>query len=144
MRVDALLPFRPLVQVAVLSIGLSVGVIAKSADLDSENFAHYVTKFNSLDEGQADNFIPNANAWKWMVANAPLFNCPDKQLEETYYFRWWTYRKHIKQTPAGFVLTELITPVKHAGTFNTISCAAGHHLREGRWLRDAQRKSGAR
>src|SRR3990172_5360615 len=27
-----------------------------------------------------------------------------------YYFRWWTFRKHIKQTPAGLVLTEFITP----------------------------------
>jgi len=30
--------------------------------------------------------------------NVPLFECPDKDFERTYYFRWWTYRKHIKQT----------------------------------------------
>jgi hypothetical protein len=34
------------------------------------------------------------------------------------------------------VLTEFITPVKHEGIYGTISCAVGHHLREGRWLRD--------
>jgi hypothetical protein len=138
MRVDALRPFRPLLQIAVLSLGLSLGVVANSAVLDPENFGHYVTKFNSLDEGQAECFIPNASAWKWMVANVPLFSCPDAQLEETYYFRWWTYREHIKQTPQGFVVTEFLAPVRHAGPYNTISSALGHQLAEGSWLRDAR------
>src|SRR5262249_10970554 len=53
-----------------------------------------------------------------------------------YYFRWWTYRKHIKETPAGFVVTEFLSDVPWAGMYNTISCAAGHHFYEGRWLRD--------
>ena len=105
--------------------------------LDSANYAHYVAKFNSLDPAaQPDGFISNANAWEWMVDNVPLFDCPDAQLAETYYFRWWTYRKHIKQTPAGFVVTEFLAPVRHAGPYNTISCAFGHHLAEGSWLRD--------
>src|SRR5690606_18230664 len=29
-----------------------------------------------------------------------------------------------------------LTPVSHAGDFNTISCAASFHIAEGRWLRD--------
>jgi hypothetical protein len=29
-----------------------------------------------------------------------------------------------------------LTPVRHAGISNTISCAAGFHVTEGRWLRD--------
>jgi hypothetical protein len=33
-------------------------------------------------------------------------------------------------------MTEFILPVKHAGIYNTVSCALGHHLAEGRWLRD--------
>ncbi|MDQ3812572.1 MAG: glycoside hydrolase [Armatimonadota bacterium] len=75
-------------------------------------------------------------SWAWPQQNAPLFECPDKAVEEIYYYRWWTYRKHIKQTPAGFVVTEFLVPVSHAGPYNTISCAFGHHLAEGRWLRD--------
>ena len=71
-----------------------------------------------------------------MLQNIPLFECPDGAVEEIYYFRWWSYRKHIKQTPAGFVVTEFLKPVKHAGIYNTISCAFGHHLADGRWLRD--------
>ncbi len=34
------------------------------------------------------------------------------------------------------MFTEFLTPVSHAGEFNTISCAAGFHLTEGRWLHD--------
>jgi hypothetical protein len=62
--------------------------------------------------------------------------CPNQDIEQTYYFRWWTFRKHIKRTPAGTIVTEFLTPVSHAGSYNSISCAAGHHLMEGRWIRD--------
>src|SRR5690606_121644 len=45
-------------------------------------------------------------------------------------------RKHLKQTPEGIIVTEFIEPVKHAGKFNSISCALGHHIYDGRWLRN--------
>jgi hypothetical protein len=80
--------------------------------------------------------VPNAGSEQWLAANIPLFECPDAEVEEMYYFRWWSYRKHLVKTPEGFVLTEFLTPVRHAGAFNTISCAAGFHVAEGRWLRD--------
>jgi hypothetical protein len=110
-------------------------VVAKPV-LRADDYQHYVEEFNAADAEDVVNAIPNAAAWEWMRANVPLFECPDREFERVYYFRWWSYRKHIKRTPAGFVLTEFITPVKHAGVENTISCAVGHHLREGRWLRD--------
>ena len=53
-----------------------------------------------------------------------------------YYFRWWAFRKHIKKTPQGFVITEFLPDVPWAGKFGAISCSAGHHFYEGRWLRD--------
>ena len=71
-----------------------------------------------------------------MQRNVPLFDCPDKEIELTYFFRWWTYRKHLRQTPEGFVVTEFLPNVPWAGKFNTISCAAGHHFYEGRWIAD--------
>src|SRR5437867_10804145 len=104
--------------------------------LNAADYKHYVDRFNATDQEDVVNLIPNAAAWDWMGRNIPLFECPDKTVDEIYYYRWWTYRKHIKQTPVGRVLTEFITPVKHAGPYNTISCAFGHHLAEGRWLRD--------
>lgn len=73
---------------------------------------------------------------QWVDANVPLFECPDKQLQEIYYFRWHVYREHLKQTPAGWIVTEFLPDVPWAGKYNSISCAAGHHLYEGRWIRD--------
>ncbi|OHB54943.1 MAG: hypothetical protein A2173_03405 [Planctomycetes bacterium RBG_13_44_8b] len=106
--------------------------------LNPDDFKHYVDYFNSIDDEDVVNFIPNSEAWLWMKENIPFFECPDKDFEQIYYYRWWTFRKHIKKTPAGFVMTEFITPVKHAGIYNTISCALGHHIYEGRWLKNQQ------
>ncbi|MGB8226682.1 MAG: glycosyl hydrolase family 65 protein [Sedimentisphaerales bacterium] len=108
----------------------------KQSVLDAEIFKHYVDYFNSIEDEPVVNAVSNAESWPWMKENIPLFECPDKEFEQIYYYRWWTYRKHIKETPDGFVLTEFITPVKHAGVYNTISCALGHHLYEGRWLKN--------
>jgi hypothetical protein len=99
--------------------------------------ADYVAAFSESDVvPEVANLIPNAAAADWILANAPLFECPSPQLEQIYYFRWWTYRKHIRQTPHGRVLTEFLLPVTHAGPHNTVSCAVGHQIAEGRWLRD--------
>jgi hypothetical protein len=106
--------------------------------LHPADYAHYVAEFNAADAKPVENLVSNAAAWEWMSANVPLLDCPDRQLEETYYFRWWVYRKHICQTPSGRVVTEFLTPVSHAGPYNTISCAFGHHVAEGRWLGDRQ------
>ena len=48
----------------------------------------------------------------WMAKNVPRFDCPDKEIEEIYHFRWWTFRKHVKETPDGFVITEFLPKVK--------------------------------
>lgn len=111
-------------------------LFAESAVLEPEKFAGYVERFNAHDIEDVVNLIPNAEAWQWIQEQAPLFECPSSVLEEAYYYRWWTYRKHIKQTPDGRVLTEFILPVSHAGAHNTIACAFSHHLAEGRWLKD--------
>ncbi len=99
--------------------------------------AGYVESFVRNDQELYHQHIPNVQALDWMRRCVPLFECPDKAIEEIYYFRWWTYRKHIKATPDGFVVTEFLPPEPWAGKHNTISCAAGHHFREGRWLRDS-------
>lgn len=66
----------------------------------------------------------------------PLLDLSDKTIEEIYYFRWHTFCKHIKETPKGYVITEFLPKVPWAGAYNTISCPAGHHFYEGRWLHD--------
>lgn len=97
---------------------------------------YYVNLFNNQDQEAVKNFVPNAQAFVWLKKNIPLLECPDKAIEQNYYFRWWTFRKHLVKTPVGFIFTEFIEPVKHAGKYNSVSCALGHHLYEGRWLKD--------
>jgi len=105
--------------------------------LNIEEYKHYVDAFNANDnELYQLGKYPNDKAWEFMAQNIPLFDCPDKQLEETYYFRWWTYRKHIRQTPEGYIITEFLPDVYWAGPYNAISCPAAHHFYEGRWMRN--------
>jgi len=52
----------------------------------------------------------------------PLLDCPDKTIEKTYYYRWWTLRKHWKETPDGHILTEFLPSVGWAGPYNSINC----------------------
>lgn len=96
----------------------------------------YVDSFNKAFPEDIVNAIPDSEAGQWIERNVPAFTCPDKDVERTWYYRWWTFRKHIVKTPAGYVITEFLRPVKHAGIHNTISCALGHHIAEGRWIRD--------
>ena len=69
-----------------------------------------------------------------MEENVPWFECPDEEIEKIYYYRWWVYRKHIKKTPAGYVITEFLPEVGHSKKYNTIACASGLHVDEGKWL----------
>jgi hypothetical protein len=117
-------------QNAVPQAGLTV--------LQPAAFKHYIDSFNRQDQELYPQFISNAASWSFLSTNIPLFECPDPDLERTYYFRWWTYRKHLKETPDGFVITEFLPNVPWAGKYNTIDCAAGHHFYEGRWLHDPQ------
>ena len=94
--------------------------------------------FSQNDKEPIATTISNAAAPAWMERNVPYFECPDKQLQEIYYFRWWLYRKHLRQTPDGFIVTEFLPDVPWAGKDNSIACAAGHHIYEGRWLRDGR------
>ena len=113
------------------------------SNLDKEAFRHYIEKFNNddtlnLHENviEATRMIVNDQSWPFLKENIPFFNCPDPEIEEVYYYRWWTFRKHIKQTDEGYVISEFMPRVPWAGKHNTISCPAGHHIREGRWLHD--------
>ena len=100
-------------------------------------WAKYVPEFNREDDELYTNAVPNSGAEEFLRANAPSFECPDKDIERTYHFRWWTYRKHLKRlADGGWVVTEFLPPVGWAGPENTINCASGHHIREGRWLAD--------
>src|SRR5689334_7251308 len=130
------LPGRWLGLVLSMSILSAAGAAATPLVLNPSSYQATVEAFNQGDTELVTNAVPNARAWDWMVENVPWFDCSDKELQKIYYFRWWTFRKHLKQTPPGYIVTEFLPPVPWAGKFNSISCAAGHHIDEGRWLRD--------
>src|SRR5687768_13701242 len=124
-------------------IALSVVIWPQILDAQTNNtviplskLKAYVDYFNATDSEYVKNYVPNDKAFEWLSRNIPLFECPDTTIEKIYYYRWWAFRKHLKQTPDGFVFTEFITPVNHAGKHNTVSSGLGHHIYEGRWLHD--------
>jgi hypothetical protein len=98
--------------------------------LNPPNFAHYAAHFNSMEDENVTNLIPNASSWDWLQREIPFFECPDPEIEEMYYYRWWSFRKHWEQAGQGLVLTEFLTRA------TPVSSGLGHHLMEGRWLHD--------
>lgn len=106
--------------------------------LNSTSFKHYIDAFNKNDDELYKQLLPNDSAWSFLASAIPFFECPDKNIELTYYFRWWTFRKHIKQTATGYVVTEFLPQVSWSEKYNTISCAAALHFYEGRWLKANQ------
>lgn len=106
--------------------------------LKATAFKHYVDYFNSMEDENIVQAFPNAVAWDWMKQNIPLFECPQQNMEEIFYYRWWTLRKHIKQTEKGFVFTEFLIPRSYADKYNLIASGLGHHIYESRWLHDKQ------
>jgi hypothetical protein len=104
--------------------------------LKAEQFRHYVDYFNKMEDENIAQAIPNAQSWDWMKKNIPLFECPQQNFEELFYYRWWTLRKHIKKTEKGFVFTEFLIQRSYADKYNLIASALGHHIYESRWLHD--------
>ena len=59
------------------------------AVLHPDDYHHYVNQFTA-DEREATGQQP-ADEWPWIAANVPLFNSSNKQFEEMYYFRWYSF-----------------------------------------------------
>jgi len=102
-------------------------------------YSEYFRKFIENDDENVIQHIPNAEAEAFLLENAPRLYCPDPVIEETFAFRTFTMRKHIKHTEDGFVLTEFLVneQLPWAGKHNTINAPLAHHLNEFRWLKNA-------
>ena len=120
--------------------GATAIALGSSSVITPSIVQQYVDEFNGFDdtEQKVVNAIPNAQAAAWITDNVPLFECSDKSVEEMYYYRWWTYRKNIKNTASGYIITEFLFDVGWAGLDNSIDDAAGHHFYEGRWISNRQ------
>jgi F5/8 type C domain/Dockerin type I domain len=81
----------------------------------------------------------NAPDTQWYIDNIPFLDCPDATVQQIYYYRWKDFKSHIKNTgwnSPGYVITEFLVAPFYAGEYGGIDCAAGHNIREARWLRD--------
>jgi hypothetical protein len=85
----------------------------------------------------AERFWDNRD-WDWYKANVPFFECPDRDIQTTYYYRWEVVTKHLTygSPNTGYTFTEFIDRPFWSGAYGAISCPAGHQLYEVRWLRD--------
>jgi hypothetical protein len=74
----------------------------------------------------------------WYSRNIPFFDCPDRELTTTYYYRWELLTKHLTygSPNSGYSFTEFIDRPFWSGAYGAISCPAGLQLYEARWLRD--------
>ena len=125
--------FSSLLIIAFLSCNVAE---KKKKIIPQDRLKNYVDRFNENDNELYKQFISNDESFEFLNKNIPMIDLPNKEIEETYYFRWWTYRKHIKNTDDGFVITEFLPKVFWSGKHNTINCPAAHHIYEGRWLKD--------
>ena len=84
----------------------------------------------------------------WVQQAVPRFECADADITTAYWYRWRLFHLHMALRPKRapgcgkqggcWVLTEFLQKVFWSGPHNTIVCPAGHHIMEGRWLRDAR------
>ena len=75
---------------------------------------------------------------EWFKKNIPFIEIPDQEIEEVYYYRWSTLKRHLRYLTLGlgYTITEFVHRVGYSQKFGTINGAAGHHIYEARWLRD--------
>lgn len=90
---------------------------------------------NFLNHG---DLLSGAEDPEWFESNIPFVEVPSEQIQQVYYYRWQTYKEHLAYTGAqyGYLATEFLHPAGYGAPFGGIVAAAGHHITEGRWIRD--------
>lgn len=98
----------------------------------------FLLSFGTLVFSQED--IPTyyyGNNKEWFIENIPFIDVPDRQIMDVYYYRWEMYKRHLRNIGEhGYVITEFAPSVPWEGPYSTIVAAAGHHIYEGRWIKD--------
>jgi dienelactone hydrolase len=108
--------------------------------LKPASFQHYVDLFRTQEREATGAEYPGEgkeDEWTWMQREIPWFESSDKSFEEMYYFRWYAWKKHLVQTPNGYIITEwLPKPNFKDGSYGALPDAASFHIAEARWLHD--------
>lgn len=107
-------------------------------------FPYFVLLFILINEALGTNFLnhdqllANVEDPNWFERNVPLLDIPNQQIQDVYYYRWQSYKEHLVYTGAqyGYMSSEFLHPVSYGAPYGGVVAAAGHHVTEGRWLRD--------
>ena len=86
---------------------------------------------------EGEKFWENRD-FAWYRQNIPFFECPDSDIQTTWYYRWELLTRHLTygSPNSGYSFTEFIDRPFWSGAYGAISCPAGHQLQEARWLKD--------
>lgn len=84
---------------------------------------------------RAEHYFGNDS--RWYEENIPFIDIPDSEITDVYYYRWSMYKRHFRDLGTiGTIITEFAPSVSWEGPYSGISAAAGHHVYEGRWIKD--------
>lgn len=121
----ALLRPRPRIMKTLAAVALAIACRIAGADvLDTRTLIERETFWDNRD-------------FDWFADHIPAFECPDADIQTTWYYRWELITKHLTygSPDTGYVFTEFLDRPGWSGAYGAISCPAGHQLYEARWLR---------
>ena len=110
----------------IIKIVFSFSVILLNSQFLSSELIDKSSKLKNIDEKE------------WFVENIPFVEVPDKQIEEVYYYRWSSHKRHLRYTAigSGYAVTEFVHDVGYGKKFGEINAAGGHQIYESRWLKN--------
>lgn len=75
---------------------------------------------------------------QWYKENVPFFECSDTKIQQIYYYRWKLYKSHFRNIGTkGYIVTEFLNRMPwDVFPYDSINDSAGHHIYEGRWIKD--------
>ena len=115
---------KAIVLVCALTASVACFGVTHYRVLGEGEVASRLKGFAATDTELYSNTVSNAEAFDFLKERMPRFECPDEDIVRTYYFRWWVFRKHLRRTSEGWVITEFLPNVPYAGAHNTIVCPA--------------------
>ena len=101
----------PITIFLAVSIAAAPSAEARYRVLGQDIAESHFRNFAANDTELYTNTVCNADAFLFMKDRMPRFECPDTDITRTWYFRWWTFRKHLRRTPEGWVVTEFLPNV---------------------------------
>ncbi|XP_054152490.1 beta-L-arabinobiosidase-like [Oppia nitens] len=111
-----------------------------------ENFSNLKISLYALNNNNNNNFIDRSSKVsqfaekQWFLDNIPFIDIPDKNIEDVYYYRWSSHKRHLRYIigGTGYMTTEFVNDVGYSQKFGVINAAGGHQIYESRWLRDTR------